>query len=72
MDNNFLPITVEACHESTIECLIIEGKMKEDFGPWIKNEDRTLTFNFEDGTATEYNNYGEIILQIKFHLEEDK
>lgn len=65
---NFLPISIEVCHESLVECLIIEGQMKENFGPWNKSDKVTLTFNFEDGTATEYNDDGDVVDQVKFHL----
>lgn len=70
---NFLPISIETCHEAQVDCLIIEGKMSEDFGPWKKDESRTLVFNFELGTVSEMNDEGIELnkVNIKLTVKED-
>lgn len=69
MITRFLPISIDSCHESIIECLIIEGIMLEDFGPWSRGTAITLTFNFEDGTVTSYDDNGNIINQVRIKLK---
>lgn len=61
---NFLPITVEFLHEITLDCLIVEGEMKETFGPWLEGEERTLTFDFEEGTVKEYAEDGSVVNSV--------
>lgn len=55
---DFLPIDINSFHESTLECLIIEGTMTRDFGPWKAGEYRTLSFNFDKGQVEEYDEHG--------------
>jgi len=70
--NEFLPITVDEVHEVQIDCLIISGKMLQNFGPWKLNEYKVLTFNFDNGSVVEYNDEGIAINKINIKLEERK
>lgn len=64
----FLPISIDELHENTLDCLIVEGTMTKDFGPWKKGEDRTLTFNFEKGTVTEHDNWGVVKMEVNIGI----
>ena len=64
----FLPITIDTLHENQIDCLIVEGTMTRDFGPWLKGEERCLTFNFEKGTVTDFDDEGVAIVSVELEL----
>jgi hypothetical protein len=64
IEMNFLPITVKFLHEAVLDCLIVEGKMKENFGPWMKDEEKILTFNFEEGSVTEFADDGVMVNSV--------
>lgn len=65
---HFLPIATDFLHEDQINCLIVEGTITRDFGPWQKGEKRTLTFDFDKGTATEYDTDGSVLVDVKLEL----
>ena len=58
---SFLPMTVERCHESLIDCFMIEGEFTENFGPWTEGHKTTIVWDFEAGNAKELNDEGEVI-----------
>jgi hypothetical protein len=41
-----LPIESDTMHEAELDCLILDGIMTRDFGPWKQGERRCLTFDF--------------------------
>lgn len=65
---HFLPIIVEVCHDACLENLIVEGKMRKDFGPWKSGELKTLSFDFEKGTCEEHDDDGNLIASVKIDL----
>jgi hypothetical protein len=64
-----LPILARTMHEDQLDCLILEGIMKRDFGPWKKDEFRSLTFDFVRGTVMEYDDNGEVLKSVRLKLE---
>lgn len=64
----FLPITIDVCHDSCVDSTIIEGVMKEDWGLWKKDQALILNFDFVKGTATVYNDNGEPTESVNFAL----
>jgi len=48
------PITIEKLHENHLDCLIIEGVMLDDFGPWKQGARQCLTFDLIGGRVVEY------------------
>lgn len=70
MNKDFLPMSAVDVHDSSIDALIVEGIMSRDFGPWKKGENRVLTFDFERGTCTEYNDIGSALSTIPITIVE--
>lgn len=66
---DFLPITIGAVHDAELSSLIIEGVMTKDFGPWKKDENRILTFDFEKGEITEQDGLGEILARVSIQIQ---
>lgn len=64
----YLPIEVEDVYDSVVDCLIIGGKMKQDFGPWGIGSTRNLTFNFVKGIAQEFDDNGLELATVNFNL----
>lgn len=64
----FLPIKLETLHENQLNCLIVEGKMIRNFGSWKRHEERTLTFDFENGTVIEYDDEGKVLAKADLEL----
>lgn len=69
------PLTIEKLHEDQLNCLIIEGTMLIDFGPWKQGEKRCLTFDLVMGRVIEYGEDGEpiaIVYMAPFKEETDQ
>ena len=64
-----LPLTISDLINDSVTCLIVEGVMSRDFGPWKKGEQKCLTFNFEEGIVREYCNDGVVVAWCKIMLE---
>lgn len=63
-----IPVDVEFIHEDQLSALIIEGTLREDFGPWKKGSTHTLSFNFETGVIEEHDDEGQLIISHNFTL----
>lgn len=64
----FLPITLNTVHDIEVSHLTVEGTMIRNFGPWRQGEARTLTFNFDDGTCEEFDDYGRSLNKVDLFL----
>jgi len=51
-------------HETQVDCLIVDGTLKVDFGAWKAGEKACLTFDFLAETVAEYDDMGQ---QAKSH-----
>lgn len=53
----------EEFDELELDCLVINDvKFKKDFGPWLRDEEvASITFNFEEGSASEHDDAGKVV-----------
>lgn len=63
-----IPMVVETLYEDQVDCLCVEGKMMSDFGPWKRFSKPTITFDFVNGTAVEYDDEGNVMNQADLQL----
>ena len=63
-----IPMTVNQVYESALDCLLVEGRMTENFGPWHRYDFKTLTFDFVSGVVSEYDDNDNLLVSCKLKL----
>jgi hypothetical protein len=69
MPYDILPIEVHHLIDDKLDCLVVHGKMRWKFGPWLEGSEHTLTFDFIEGMVTEHCDEGIVVACCKMRLE---